>query len=491
MDNPRINSESPKSNLASIDLSDLYPLFDKSYDFLVDVRTSALGSVSPLPPSWGTYCKVFSILRYALPIQLCLDSLNLLIELDKRYPRAHLNNSDSIATDSSGGEELMVKKKMWFPFIVESENFHDEANTPLHRKILIDFAYFSILIEDIVRGAPSSSKIVEKMLLFQYLVRVLEDDYLFRQTSYNRTLNWEFLRESVVSMLLASRKMNYRNLVHNCMLIASKGVFHEANISLEDLKGTEISYFDLSQSCNVGPFYAFPEFRKNTCVAAQKFLIMIMELDLILKETEKSGFTSRAPILETIIGELIYNKNQILPFLEVFGEPKWKLEMILLYLGKYCKKDVHKIKEEYPDDWLMAEFLTLPTTDTKKTNDSPCDGTLQSIMNFFSNRAISCGILREITFEVALFLVAQAFKCYLSLQADPKNAVFLTRMIGESTLLEVCSGLISTFQCICELDGKKYVFTTLELEALLLAKSICRRLTRAGAYHSEIIPKLI
>ncbi|KAK8970440.1 hypothetical protein KSP40_PGU017345 [Platanthera guangdongensis] len=447
MNSSRINSQMLESNtLAIIDSSgvrDARDVHEDRLSFLEAVRTASLRSASPIPPTWKMFDAIFHILRDSNSLELATASFQLLTDLDKghfllqRYPRVYLDQSDSLGTDSSGGGQLIVNKEAWSPFTVGSENFYSEATTSSRdSKSLLDSEYFSILVEEIMLSRHFPIKIVENMLLFQYLVHVLEVDYLPRQTSYKRTLNWAVLRESIFGMLLASRKMNYKSLVRNCMTITSRSFLHGTNICLKDLKEAENTSADLPQSCNVGLSFAFPEFLRTTCDAAQKFLILIMELDLIRKDAEKCGCTSRldsfrVPILDTIIDVLTYNKDQISPFLEVFGEPKWKLEMILLYFGKYCKR---------------------PTTRTRRTCDLPNDETFQGILNCFSNPTISCGILKKISSVVARFLLAQAFKCYLSLQNHPKNAVFLATKVGGSTLPQICSSLIASFINLRQLD---------------------------------------
>lgn len=461
MDSSRINSQMLESNtLAIIDSSgvrDVRDLHEDRLSFLDAVRTASLRSASPIPPTRKMFDAIFHILRDSSSLELALSSFQLLTDLDKRYPRVYLDQSDSLGTDSSGGGQLIVNKEMWSPFTVGSDNFYNEATTTSRdSKGLLDSEYFSILVEEITLSRVSPIKVVENMLLFQYLVHVLEVDYLPRQTSYKRTLNWVVLRESILSMLLASRKMNYRNLVRNCISITSRSFLHETSTFLKDVKEAENTSIDLPQSCNVGLSFAFPEFLRTTCDAGQKFLILIMEHDLIRKDAEKSGHTSRSdsfrvPILDTIIEELTYNKDQISPFLQVFGEPKWKLEMILLYFGKYCKR---------------------PTIRTRRTYDSPNDETLQGILNCFSNPTISCGILKKVSSVVVLFLLAQAFKCYLSLQ-HPENAVFLATKVGGSTLPQICSSLITSFKNLSQLDGN-LKFTSFEKQALFVATSLGR-----------------
>ncbi|KAH0459038.1 hypothetical protein IEQ34_011852 [Dendrobium chrysotoxum] len=432
---------------------------------------------------------ILQILRDGLSLELAVASFQLLTDLDKRYPRVYVRESDNLGTNSGGAGELVVNKEAWSPFTVRSGNSHVEASGICRdSKSLLDSASFSILVEEIAIGRHSAIKTVQNMLLFQYLVRALEADFLPRHTLYKETLNWVFLRESVLSLLVASRKMNYKSLVHNCMSVVSTRFIHEANICHKDLKDKESISGDLPQSCNVGLPFAFPEIQRKACDAVQKLLILIMELDVIRKEAESLGLTSRsdsfrATILDTILDELTYNKDQLsrsscsfevlvnnalewksMIFmicllrlrllanrkLAVFEEPKWKLEIILLYFGKYYSR---------------------PSTRTRRSNSSPNDETFEGILNCFSNPTTTGGILRKMATEVACLLLAQAFKCYLSLQRDQKNAVFVTEKIGGSTLPEICNSLVTAFKNLRKLDHSLEL-TSFEKQALTTAAAL-------------------
>ncbi|XP_028554767.1 negative regulator of systemic acquired resistance SNI1 isoform X2 [Dendrobium catenatum] len=442
MEDPRTNSQRLEGNtLAILDFSGIREardIHDDRLSFLEAVRAVSLASTSPSPPTWKMFDAILQILRDGLSLELAVACFQLLTDLDKRYPRVYVRDSDNLGTNSGGAGELVVNKEAWSPFTVRSGNSHFEDS-------------------GICRDSNSllDSATVQNMLLFQYLVRALEADFLPRHTLYKETLNWVFLRESVLSQLVASRKMNYKSLVHNCLSVVSTRFFHEANICHTDLKVQESISGDLPQSCNVGLPFAFPEIQRKACDAVQKLLILIMELDVIRKEAEKLGLTSRsdsfrATILDTILDELTYNKDQLSPFLEVFEDPKWKLEIILLYFGKYYSR---------------------PSTRTRRSNSSPNDETFEGILNCFSNPTTTGGILRKMASEVACLLLAQAFKCYLSLQSDQKNAVFVTEKIGGSTLPEICNSLVTAFKNLRKLD-RDLELTSFEKQALTTAAAL-------------------
>ncbi|XP_020594088.1 negative regulator of systemic acquired resistance SNI1 isoform X2 [Phalaenopsis equestris] len=459
MDNLRKNSHRLEGNtLAILDSSGIREACDIHEDrlsFLDAVRGASLASITPSPPTWKMYDAILRILKEGNSLELAVASFQLLTDLEKRYPSVYLRESDNLETDSSGAWVPVVNKEAWSPFIVETRNCSGEASQLCRdSKSLLNSASFSILTEEIAIGGHSTIKIVQNMLLFQYVVRSLEADFLPRHTFCKETFNWDFLKESVLCKLVAYRKMNYKSIVHGCMSIISTRFFHKTNICFKDLSDKDGISADLPTSCYVGLSFAFPEIQRKTCDAAQKLLILIMELDVIRKEADTFGLTSRSdgfriPIIDTVLDELTYNKDQLSPFLEAFGEPKWKLEIILLYFGKYYSR---------------------PSTRTRRTNTSPNNETFEGILNCFSNPVISGGILRKVTSEVACLLLAQAFKCYLSLQHDPKNVAFVAEKIGSSTLPEICNGLVAALKNLRKFDDLE--LTSFQKQALTTAAAL-------------------
>uniref|UniRef100_A0A6N2KEH3 Uncharacterized protein n=1 Tax=Salix viminalis TaxID=40686 RepID=A0A6N2KEH3_SALVM len=68
--------------------------------------------------------------------------------------------------------------------------------------------------------------------------------------------------------------------------------------------------------------------------------MLIMDLDMSRKKADMQGSTTRAdgvrtPLMEIILDEITYDTDMLSPFLKVFNEPKWKLEIILQYFSKY------------------------------------------------------------------------------------------------------------------------------------------------------------
>ncbi|XWS15803.1 hypothetical protein CRYUN_Cryun34aG0033000 [Craigia yunnanensis] len=71
-------------------------------------------------------------------------------------------------------------------------------------------------------------------------------------------------------------------------------------------------------------------------MAMQKLLIMIMELDISKKQAGVQGQTTRTngvrtPLVEMTLDELTYDRDILSPFLQVFNDPKWKLDIIAAF----------------------------------------------------------------------------------------------------------------------------------------------------------------
>ncbi|KAJ0989401.1 hypothetical protein J5N97_007757 [Dioscorea zingiberensis] len=421
---------------------------DDRHFFLEAVRTAYLVPDSPPTPSWKIFNATFQILRDSKSLELAVASYVLLMELDKRYPRV-----------SSGGVcELAVDKEAWSPFIIGTGVVCDEVEHDLSKsKLLIDSQRFSFLVEDIAQAVNNSVivvKNVEDMLIFQYLVSVIEADFLLRQTIYKETLDWVHPRESILNMLLTSRKLNFKSLVKDCMLIIHKLSHHQQKHRHEDTKYSKNS---AKNSCDgdVALLIAADEFRKGTCNCMQKLLTLILELDVVKKEADIHGCTSRVdsrrtPLLEMVLEELTYNKDQISTFLEVFNEPRWKLEIVLQYFSKYCTK--------------------VPVR-TRRSSESSNDTTLEYLLSFFSAASSTKAIIKKVTLEVARLLVVHAFQAYLSLQQQPEHIAGFAQKIGSSSLSQICNSMIVTFQNFRKID-ENFDIRSFEKEALFTAATI-------------------
>ncbi|KAJ3686144.1 hypothetical protein LUZ61_015308 [Rhynchospora tenuis] len=169
------------------------------------------------------------------------------------------------------------------------------------------------------------------------------------------------------------------------------------------------------------------EVKRRMYIAMKKFLTLIMDLDLVRREADSLGATSRidgsrSSSLEIILDELTYNIHDLSPFLMAFSEPKWKLEVILQYLSKYCMK------------------ASVRTRRANITNEI----TVDYILSYFSTTVNAKNIARKISSDIFQILLAHLFQACLSIQEDncTDNS---TKKIG-STLAEISKKFISAIQ---------------------------------------------
>ncbi|XP_010916046.1 negative regulator of systemic acquired resistance SNI1 isoform X2 [Elaeis guineensis] len=464
MENPRITrggfEENTMAILDSSGIKDARDIHDDRLSFLEAVRFASLASESLSAPSWRMFDAIFQILRDSKSLELAMASYQLLSELEQRYPRIYLTCSDKPESTSGRAGELVVVKEAWSPFIVGSEASHTEAEAAgKDLDHLFDSLRFSVLVEDMALAVKRTDfqlviKPVECMLLFQYLVNVLEADFLPRQTLYKETSNWVLFRESILNILLGSRKLNFKSLVRDCMSIMCRRCHHHIEKNFQDLRYVKDSRDKEAHNSNVSLAIALSELEKGTCVAVQELMTLIMELDLIRKEADLQGFTTRVdgfrvPMLEIIVDELTYNKDYISPFLMVFSEPKWKLEIILQYFSKYTTKS---------------------SVRTRRSNETSNDATLEAILSFFSTATSTKNIVKKISSEVAKLLLVHAFQACLSLQHCSRHNAYSAERIG-GTLSQISNKLVSAFQSLRKND-EDLEMTAFEKEALFAAATI-------------------
>jgi len=106
------------------------------------------------------------------------------------------------------------------------------------------------------------------------------------------SLDWVIFRESLLNMLLGSRKLVFKSLVKNCMYLLLNLFHPEVEDGVEGSipsEGEAKSASDMDSSLN----YLLLE-SERTLVSLRKLFVMVMELDLIRKEADTLGLTSRA-----------------------------------------------------------------------------------------------------------------------------------------------------------------------------------------------------
>ncbi|CAL9222453.1 unnamed protein product, partial [Arabidopsis halleri] len=192
----------------------------------------------------------------------------------------------------------------------------------------------------------SNLKILGNMFLFKYLALVLNLDYTPQNHVYEETMNWSLLKESSLNLLLASRKVNFK-------------------LVMKDYLSTMCAPIDADEKS-----ISLVELHKDTLSAMNDLLVMII-FDASKKKADLEGITSRGdavktPPMEIILDELTYDGYLLSNFLQVFDDPKWKLEIVLQYLTKYI-----------PKPSVRTRRTTVPQAEDSKT--------LNGILKTFSN----------------------------------------------------------------------------------------------------------
>ncbi|KAM1108230.1 hypothetical protein TB2_004775 [Malus domestica] len=138
---------------------------------------------------------------------------------------ASISSDADKSKSSSSVPELIVVEEAWFPFAFSSEIASNEKGAANYSGRPVDSYSFQLLIQELVDATgeanfqASETKSLAKMLLFLYLFNVLEWDFLPRTRIYKETMNWVVLRESLLNMLLVSRKVNHKSLMKDCLTI--------------------------------------------------------------------------------------------------------------------------------------------------------------------------------------------------------------------------------------------------------------------------------
>ncbi|KAG6756085.1 hypothetical protein POTOM_039505 [Populus tomentosa] len=195
-------------------------------------------------------------------------------------------------------------------------------------------------------------------------------------------------------------------------------------------------------------------------------MLLIMDLDMSRKKADMQGSTTRAdgvrtPLMEIILDELTYDTDMLSPFLKVFNEPKWKLEIILQYFSKYT---------------------TRLSTRTRRSNGPTDDATTFSgVLNCFSNITSTRSITKKIKADVVQVLLAHAFQAHLSSSSQQDaDGISASKDEGKSgSLVEICENIISAFSNLRRTYAKMEILP-IGKEALFTAATILS--TETGAH---------
>ncbi|KAF3774319.1 hypothetical protein EJ110_NYTH53323 [Nymphaea thermarum] len=249
------------------------------------------------------YDAVFQILKDGSCLELTMASYKLLVDLEKA----------------------------WSPFNFGSKqlDLFGEEGKPRDATKYIDPMSFFSLTQSIAQELSEMdvcevrSKTLSRFLLLNYLIIVLEVDFLPRYKKFKETLDWDLLKECLITLLLGSRRINFKNLIRECLSIISKIPYHHGKLNHVDRNvGQDVSHM-LIPDGDTHLQTAIAEYKDEVCTSAKKLLIFIMELDNVKKEADMNGLTtrtdgSRLPLVEIIVDELTYNKELVPLFLEAF-----------------------------------------------------------------------------------------------------------------------------------------------------------------------------
>lgn len=422
---------------------------DDRLSFLEAVRSNFLVPENAPAPTNNIYKAIFQILKDENSLYLIMSSYQLLLELDTRFPQVYLKNSESSSPSSLPCNELVVVEEAWSPFSFGTDVSSSEKEDHGKTNTSLDATAFHLLIEDVAKVADETntkvvdSKPLRNMLLFQYLVSVLEGDFVNRNVAFKENSDWMTLKESLLNMILVSRKITYKGLIKDCLSAMCQLSQFSVDNS-HDLIPSENESPEATERSITALSIALPEVVKCTCVSFQKFLLTIIELDSSKKIADMEGSTTRAdgvrtPAIDIIMDELTYDKNILFPFFQALDKPQLKLDMIVQYLQKYMPKT---------------------SVRTRRSNGSTDDSTFGGVLKSFSNGNNTKSIIKKINTEVAQLLLAHAFLAYISLPCKED--------IADNSLTEICNNLISAFTCLKKIN-EHTVITSFGKEALFTA----------------------
>ncbi|KAL6554163.1 isoform X1 [Orobanche minor] len=237
-------------------------LDDDRLDFLEAVRTASLLPDNGSAPTgslrllvailWNKkMCEaIFRILKDVDSLDLIIESYQLLVKLDKVYISKQ-EQADSSSPSKVIPQVIMVEEA-WVPFNLELDSYNEKGAATSHSGSSIDSSGFHALIQEIAevfKGTKSKGNettFLKNMLLLQYLISVLERDFIPRNCAYHESMNWTLLRESLLHMLLglvAGIEKNYVQRTSEGLFVSqstafSKETSNHENSSAELLRET-------------------------------------------------------------------------------------------------------------------------------------------------------------------------------------------------------------------------------------------------------------
>ncbi|CAA0823637.1 negative regulator of systemic acquired resistance (SNI1 [Striga hermonthica] len=424
-------------------------LDDDRLAFLEAVRTASLLPDNGSAPTPKMCEAIFRILKDVDSLDLIIESYQLLVELDKRFPRVYLSKDQNSSSPLKITSQVILVEEAWLPFNLGLDSYREKGTGKNH---LVDAAGFHAIIQEIaemakeLKSEAKGTTFLKNMLLLQYLITVLERDFLPRIHNYHESMNWNVLRESLLSLLLGSRKVMYKGLTKDCLLIMCN-MFQSPEFS-EETSAHESSTGELLHETNRAVALALPDAKKSTCTVLKKLFVMIMELDSSRKIADQQGLTSRAdgvrtPIAEIILDELIYDNDILYSFLQVF-DPKWKLDIIVQYFQKYIPKAC----------CLLSLCLRIySSVQTRRSSDKINIDNFDGILKCLSNSNRTRSIIKKMSSEVVQLLLAYAFQAYVELSYHASEGLSnMAEHDKSNSVVEVCKNIVSAFTCLKQED---------------------------------------
>ncbi|KAK6124229.1 hypothetical protein DH2020_042065 [Rehmannia glutinosa] len=475
-------------------------LDDDRLAFLEAVRTASLLPDNGSAPTRKMFEAVFHILKDVDSLDLIIESYQLLVELDKRFPRVYLSKEEQADSSSPSKviSQVIMVEEAWSPFNFGLDSYNEKGAATNHSRSSVDsstmalylrlnsavsaisknfmcqFQGFHALIQEISEVAKEMKseakettvavdarhffpvhvtaydqvQFLKNMLLLQYLITVLEGDFLPRNCAYHENMNWTLLRESLLNMLLGSRKIMYKGLMKDCLSIMCN--MSQSTAFSEETSYHENSSGELLHEMNSAIALALPDVKKSMCTVLKKLFLMIMELDSSRRIADQQGLTTRAdgvrtPVVEIILDELIYDND----ILSLNSASPIRLEV----------------------DPRVCSVQTRRSSGTINTENF--DGVLKCLSNSNSTRSI----IKKISPEVVQLLLAYAFQAYLTLSYHVSEGLSNTAEdVKSNSVAEVCKNVVSAFTCLRQQDpgteilcfGKEALFTA---AAILSTKS--------------------
>ncbi|KAL0398521.1 UNVERIFIED_CONTAM: Negative regulator of systemic acquired resistance SNI1 [Sesamum radiatum] len=407
-------------------------LNDDRLAFLEAVRSASLLPDNGIPPTRKMFEAIFHILKDADSVDLIIESYQLLVELDKRFPQVYLSKgeqSDSTSPAKPVSQIVMVEEA-WLPFNFGLDSYNEKREAGNPSRSSVDSSGFHALIQEVAKVATEmkseavGTTFLKNMLLLQYLITVLEGDFLPRNCAYQENMNWTILRESLLNMLLGSRKIVYKGLVKDCLSLMCD--LSQFTVFSEDTSYHKNSSGEQHHEIDYAMALALPEVKKCTCTVLKTLLVMIMELDSSRRIADHQGLTTRAdgvrtPVVDIILDELIYDNDILCSFLQVF-DPKWKLEIVVQYFLKY---------------------ITKYSVQTRRSSGKVSIENLNGVLKCLSNRTSTRSIIKKISTELIQLLLAYAFQNVIGSLRVAFRCSCLNFLVYDNLLSELCKFLVS------------------------------------------------